>query len=124
MKIYFTLVTFLSLFLLYGIYELNFSKKVEARKIVNEIETLKIDSTNSFTLGETNYLVFYLDNKYKINIETKKHKPFSEEARQKVYVIDIGGKLVMEYDTKYQYSWTAWESDYIRLMKYLNVQSK
>lgn len=109
-------------------YQVYFKKHHMAQVVISEIETLPIDSSKSFQYSfETNrtYLEFWVGGKYKIDVTTTDPKPFSSTARQEVYVRDIDGNWVMSYDTKYHYStFDCWESDYIRLMKYLNVQHR
>lgn len=78
----------------------------------------------SFESNRT-YLEYWIGGKYKIDVTTTDPKPFSSTTRQEVHVRDIDGNFVMSYDTKYHYSTLdCWESDYIRLMNYLNIQHR
>ena len=109
------------------LYQLYFEKHFKAQSTLTEIESLQIDSTKTNQLFESNQanLEFWVGGKYKIDIINTDSKPFSSSGRQEVYVRDIGGNFVMTYDTKYHYSmFDCWESDYIRLMKYLNIQHR
>ena len=110
------------------LYQLYFEKHFKAQSTLTEIESLQIDSTKTtqypFESSKTN-LEFWVGGKYKIDITNTDPKPFSSSGRQEVYVRDIGGNFVMTYDTKYHYSmFDCWKSDYIRLMKYLNIQHR
>ena len=109
------------------IYQFYFEKHFKAQWTLTEIESLQIDSTKttqSFEYNKTN-LEFWVGGKYKIDITNTDPKPFSSSGRHEVYVRDIGGNLVINYDTKYHYpTFDCWESDYIRLMKYLNIQHR
>lgn len=110
------------------IYQFFFHEQLKANSVVTEIESLKIDSTNSFQYSfEPNltYLEFWVGGKYKISVTTTDPKPFYSTARQEVIVKDIDGDFVLSYDTKYHYStFDCWESDYKRLMRHLNIQHK
>ena len=110
------------------LYQLYFEKHFKAQSVITEIESLQIDSTKtsqySFESNQTN-LEFWVGGKYKIDITNTYPKPFSSTYRQEVYVRDIGGNFVMTYDTKYHHSmFDCWRSDYIRLMKYLDIQHR
>jgi hypothetical protein len=122
------LLSLSTLIFCFFIYHLYFQKHFQTQELLSEIETLKIDSTNvyqySFDSTQT-YYQFWVGGKYKIDVTFTKAKPFSSVDRQEVSVRDIEGKFVMTYDTKYHYSTLECpESDYIRLMKYLNIQHR
>jgi len=125
---YIILLVVVSITLLVFLYQLYFEKHFKAQSTLTEIESLQIDSTKTtqypFESSKTN-LEFWVGGKYKIDITNTDSKPFSSTYRHEVYVRDIGGNFVMTYDTKYHYSmFDCWESDYIRLMKYLNIQHR
>ena len=124
---YIILLVVVSITLLFFLYQVCFEKHFKAQWTLTEIESLQIDSTKttqSFEYNKTN-LEFWVGGKYKIDITNTDPKPFSSSGRHEVYVRDIGGNLVINYDTKYHYStFDCWESDYIRLMKYLNIQHR
>lgn len=110
------------------IYKTYFEKHFEAQSVLKEIETLKIDSIKSFEYSfdsTQTYYQFWVGGKYKIDVIDSKAKPFTRTGNQEVYIMNYDGKMVMQYNTKYQYVlFDAWESDYIRLMKYLNMQHR
>lgn len=108
------------------IYKTYFDKHFEAQSALKEIETLKIDSVKSFEGFDSEiYYQFWVGGKYKIDVIDSKSKPFTRSGNQEVYIMNYDGKMVMQYNTKYQYVlFDAWKSDYIRLMKYLNMQHK
>ena len=122
------LLVVVSITLLVFLYQLYFEKHFKAQSTLTEIESLQIDSTKTtqytFESSKTN-LEFWVGGKYKIDITNTDPKPFSSTHRQEVYVRDIGGNFVMTYDTKYHHSmFDCWRSDYIRLMKYLDIQHR
>jgi hypothetical protein len=117
-----------STILIFFIYHVYFEKHFKAQSVITEIESLQIDSTKSFQYSfddNTTYYEFWIGGKYKVDVEATKSQPFQSKDRQEVYVRDIDGNLVMSYDTKYHYkTLNCWESDYIQLMKYLNIQHR
>lgn len=118
----------ISVMLVVFIYQLYFQKHFKAQFLISEIETLQIDSSKTFQYSfdtTQTYYEFWSGGKYKISVECRKAKPFVSAERQQVFVTDINGNLLMSYDTKYHYlTLNCWESDYIRLMNYLNIQHR
>lgn len=110
------------------IYHLYFQKHFKAQSLISEIETLQIDSSKTFHYSfdtTQSYCEFWCGGKYKVSVECRKAKPYVSAERQQVFVHDISGNILMSYDTKYHYSTlNCWESDYIRLMNYLNIQHR
>lgn len=109
----------------YYIYDIYFEKHLKAKAFIDEIENLKIDSTTSFQYYSDTSVTSYKFwvGKYKIYLIDTKAKPFESSERQEVFVTNYEGKAVMNYDTKYHFnSLDSWESDYIRLMKYLKIK--
>ena len=110
------------------IYHIYFQKHFKVQSLISEIEGLQIDSIKQFQYSfdsNQTYYEFWIGGKYKVNVTNSKSKPFVTTERQEVMVTDYDGNLVMSYDTKYHLSsFDCWESDYIRLMKYLDIQHK
>lgn len=111
-----------------GGYKAYFQGHFKSKLALDEIEKSQIDSQLFCSTSTTEYYSIWTCNpahngaKYKINIEYTKSKPFSHSNRQEIFVSDIDGNIVMSYDTEYKDRFMGcWESDYIRLMKYLNT---
>lgn len=100
------------------IYPIFFDKHFKAQSVISEIETLKVDSIKETNYISESYYEFWIGGKYKIDHHITNSVPFKSESRQEVFVRDIEGEILLTFDTKYS-TFNCWESDYIRLIKYL-----
>ena len=110
---------FLGLF----IYQLYFEKKLKSRSVVNEIVTMKIDSSKVDTIFNSYMYTFYVNGKYRICIDRKLSKPYISTLHDDVIITDLNGNCVLLYNTRYSNSWGTWKSDYQKLLKYLKLET-
>ena len=106
------------------VYQFVFERHFKAEKLLTEIESMKIDSTKVFEFGNTIVYDFWVGDKYKISLTHDRKEPFVQKDRQLVYIKDFDGEILFYYDTEWNTTLRPWESDYIRLTKYLNIQHR
>lgn len=109
---------FLGLF----IYQIYFKSALQAKHVVDEISNMKIDTCINDTLNKHVYYTFYVGSKYKIIINRQLPWPYKSEGEDDLTIMDVTGKSVMLYNSKYNYSWNARKNDYERLLKYLKIK--
>jgi outer membrane lipoprotein-sorting protein len=106
------------------VYQFFIENHFKAEKLLTEIESMKIDSTKVLESGKTVNYDFWVGGKYKISLTHDRKEPFVQKDRQQVRIKDFDGEILFYYDTEWNTTLRPWESDYIRLTKYLNIQHR
>lgn len=109
--------------LCYLLYSTYFERQLESKRVVNEISTMKIDSSSVDSLYENSELSYnYYTNKYQIHVSRSLPKKFSSTGRDFISIINIEGDIVLSYDTKYHRFGPTWKSDYVKLLNILKIK--
>lgn len=108
--------------LFYSLYIMYFERQLESKRVVNEISTMKIDSSSVDSLYENSELSYnYYTDKYQICVSRFLPKKF-HTGRDFIVIIDVNGDIVFSYDTKYNRFGRSWKSDYVKLLNILKIK--
>lgn len=116
-KIYlFLVVVFFSILT----YRFFLKEHIKAVSIINDIEQLKVDSSYNFRYGNQSVNHYWIGGKYKVSLYNTDIKLFESPKRSELFIKDIGGNILITYDTKYHnYPFDMWHSDFNRLRNHL-----
>jgi len=112
----FLLIALAVIFVIFANYKLHFERKFEARKYINEIVELKIDSCHIEKYSNYIDYEFFIGNKYRASIDSVKFVPFKSEARVDICVKNILGENVVS-----DWSGSYFQSDMDKLMRYFKM---
>jgi len=125
LRIYLILALSACLWLVYSVF---FQEHIKHNRIVNDIVSLHVQSAKVDTMfnGKEIYYHYYVGdkiqgNKYFIVIDKELPEPFKSSGRCEIFIRNVKGDLIFSYDTKFKMLSRTWESDYIKLTKYLNL---
>jgi hypothetical protein len=104
-------------------YKIFLEKELKSKSIVNEIVKMEVNKVSIDTVDYANqiYYEYFVGNKYRIVVSRTNDVPFKSIKNDEIFIKDINGECVFSYYTRYHAIGSAWKSDYIKLMKYLNL---